>query len=205
MCDCSQEVMEKSFLVKDYYPLISSALVLILFIIDRILANNIRKREVERNWYFKVLLEPNLVKINSFFFVFENQYKNSAVKLKTLVPITIHNEYINVQALEINYFKEINRRFELEVIKPIITRYPYMYSDISIKTENLQNQYTVQIDSLKLEEEDVYEFSKELYSIKAEWLDLFYRPLGKSNNIIYIVGSYLKAAFVKVNNKKKEI
>lgn len=177
MCDCSKEVVESSYQFKDYYPLISSAIVLLLFIIDRIIGYRIRKKEVERNWYFKVLLEPNLEKINSFFFDVENQYKSSAIKLKDLVSVVSHSEYINTQSLEINLFKEIKRRFELEVIKPIITRYTFMNENISIKTEELQNHYTVQIDNLKLEQEDINDFSKDLYNIKAEWLDLLYKPL----------------------------
>ncbi len=177
MCDCSKEVVESSYQFKDYYPLISSAIVLLLFIIDRIIGYRIRKKEVERNWYFKVLLEPNLEKINSFFFDVENQYKSSAIKLKDLVSVVSNSEYINTQSLEINLFKEIKRRFELEVIKPIITRYTFMNENISIKTEELQNHYTVQIDNLKLEQEDINDFSKDLYNIKAEWLDLLYKPL----------------------------
>jgi hypothetical protein len=178
MCTCSKEVIESSFQLKDYYPLISSAIVLLLFIIDRIIGYKIRKKEVERNWYFKVLLEPNLEKINSFFLDVENQYKASALKLKDLVSVVSHGEYINIQSLEINLFKEIKRRFELEVIKPIITRYSFMNENISIKTEDLQNHYTVQIDNLKLDQDDINEFAKDLYNIKAEWLDLLYKPLG---------------------------
>lgn len=178
MCDCSKEAIESSFQFKDYYPLISSAVVILLFIVDRVLSYKIRKKEVERNWYFKVLLEPNLEKINTFFLDVEKQYETSAIKLKDLVSKLSHSEYIKTQSLEINSFKEIKRRFELEVIKPIITRYPFMNENISIKTEDLQNYYTVQIDNLKLEQDDINEFSKSLYNVKAEWLDLLYKPLG---------------------------
>jgi hypothetical protein len=53
-----------------------------------------------------------------------------------------------------------------------------MNENISIKTEDLQNHYTVQIDNLKLDQDDINEFAKDLYNIKAEWLDLLYKPLG---------------------------
>jgi hypothetical protein len=52
---------------KDYFTLASPIVVILLFIIDGYINHKLRKREVNRNWYLKVFIEPSILKISTFY------------------------------------------------------------------------------------------------------------------------------------------
>jgi hypothetical protein len=175
LCKCISNDEVMSF--KDYFPLISSAVVILIFIFDRVLGYKIRKKELNRNWYFKVLLEPKLESIDAFFIDVEKNIKSS---IKDLNKIDFDNEkdnYITSQLNHIDNLKEIKRKFELEVLKPILSRYTKINVELIDLINNIENDFTTEIDRLLIRDFDVIEFTKKLYENKATLLDVLYKPL----------------------------
>lgn len=175
LCKCISNDEVMSF--KDYFPLISSAVVILIFIFDRVLGYKIRKKELNRNWYFKVLLEPKLESIDSFFGNVEKKMKSSIKDLKKINFDYDKENYINSQLYHIENFKEIKRKFELEVLKPILARYTKINIELINLINNIENDFTIEIDSLLIDNFDLIEFTKKLYENKALLLDVLYKPL----------------------------
>jgi hypothetical protein len=82
---------------KDYLPLLTVFVTLTLFIIDRLIAISVRRRDVQRNWYLKVLIEPNISGINEFFDKVAGAYESSSKVLQQSEGIP-HSEYTSLKA-----------------------------------------------------------------------------------------------------------
>lgn len=175
LCNCPIPSNTMSF--KDFLPLISSAVVICIFIFDRILGYNIRKKELNRNWYFKVLLEPKLDAIDDFFKDTENHILSTILELNKIDFDKDKDAYIQCQVIRIDEFKEIKRKFELEVLKPINTRYSSISNEIISVVDNVVNEYTIEIDTNLISVFVLSDFSKKLYENKAILLDVLYKPL----------------------------
>lgn len=175
LCKCISNDEVMSF--KDYFPLISSAVVILLFIFDRFLGYKIRKKELNRNWYFKVLLEPKLESIDGFFVEVEKKIKSSIKDLKKIDFDNDKETYITSQLNHIDGFKEIKRKFELEVLKPILSRYTKINVELINLVNDIENDFTTEIDSLLIKDFDIIDFTKKLYENKAILLDVLYKPL----------------------------
>lgn len=173
LCKCAPSDLD--WKPKDYIPLISSAIVILLFIIDRIIAARIRKKELERNFYYKVILEPNITKISLFFNEIQELYQNSSIKLQN--ENNKISDYLKLLMLEIELFKEKKRDFEFQLIIPIQKRYPTGGSFLSSDLQNLQDYYITQLDLMKFDQESIVTFNRELHSLKANFLSNLYKPL----------------------------
>ncbi|WP_456313545.1 hypothetical protein [Pseudomonas shirazensis] len=175
LCNCIIPSNELSF--KDYFPLISSAIVIVIFIFDRALGYNIRQKELNRNWYFKVLLEPKLDAIDDFFNDVERHIKKANKDLNKIDFNSAKANYIKCQLTNIDDFKEIKRKFELQVLKPIYSRYSDINTDLNSVVDNIVNEFTEEVDGHLLAKFNFNDFSKKLYENKIILLDLLYKPL----------------------------
>lgn len=175
MCNCG--VPDSDWNLKDYLPLISSSIVIILFIIDRFISSRIRKKEMERNFYYKVLLEPNLDLITSFFTEIEELYQNSSVKLSNLNE-ELFSEYLKELRLEVELFKNKRRKFEFHVVFPIQQRYPNGAEGLLSSLDDIQDFYITELDLMHFDSESIVLFNKELHLQKAKFLSNLYKPLG---------------------------
>lgn len=175
LCNCT--IPSNDISLKDYFPLISSAIVIGIFIFDRKLGYNIRKKELNRNWYFKVLLEPKLEAIDDFFKDTEKHIRKTVKELDKINFDTHKEDYIKCQLNHIDDFKEIKRKFELEVLKPIISRYKAINNEINNVIDNVINEFTEEVDTLLINEFVFSDFSKKLYENKVTLLDVLYKPL----------------------------
>ena len=175
LCNCAIPSGELSF--KDYFPLISSAVVIGIFIFDRVLGYNIRKKELDRNWYFKVLLEPKLNSIDVFFNDVEKHIKKTNKDLGKIDFDSAKEQYIKCQLIHIDKFKEIKRKFELEVLKPIFSRYKDINNELNDVIDNIVNEFTEEIDGHLIGNFNFNDFSKKLYENKVVLLDVLYKPL----------------------------
>jgi hypothetical protein len=161
----------------NYIPLISPLVVILIFIFDRKLAYNLRKKELERTWYYKVLLEPNLSQINDFFKDISTNIKASFITLDKLDFDEDRSNYIKTQLLQIEIFKKIKREFELDVLQPIYSKYNKVNINILLEMESIENNYTKVIGESFLKNFDENAFMESVYSSKVKLLDSLYKPL----------------------------
>lgn len=176
--------------IKDWIPLISSLVVIILFIIDRLINHRFRNSEVERTWYYKVLLEPNLKIINSFFDALEERFNDAAQKIISSINVD-HSEYSRCQLEAFEEFKMLKRKLELQVILPIISTHPITGQILTDKLLEIEHVYTSALDNLELTQLQILDVSENLYVLRAEWLKSMYTPVHKKDN--------LKRGWYKIN------
>ena len=174
ICESHNEII--SFNWKDIFPLISPVVVILLFAFERILNYKTKKKENDRTWYFKVLLDPNLIKIDIFFNSIKECYINSC-KILEASQDNPHSSYNSLKSQEIGKFQKIKRLFELDVISPIIFRYPNVGDALTIILMDLEDILTLNLDNDKFTEDDIDSFSAKLSEKKSIWLNTLYDPI----------------------------
>ncbi|HLN94300.1 MAG TPA: hypothetical protein VK183_01600 [Flavobacterium sp.] len=172
---CCADLTSQEMAAKDYFPLFSSSVVIALFIVDRILVRFNRKKENDRNWFFKVHLEPNLTRINEFFLKVEENTLTSAGVLKTFNSSDL-SSFLSVLTHEISIFKSEKRKFELEVLAPLRARYPKESGTLYRDVQDLEDTITSFLDSLDYSEDAVNDMVNSIYQTKAVLLENLYQP-----------------------------
>jgi hypothetical protein len=158
-------------------PLLSSIIVIVLFIIDRAIGARSRRKEVERNWYLKVLIEPSIAKISIFYRgVYEN-LGNSFDLLKTAHSVETHAIYLDLVAKEIGKLSTLKREFEGEVIMPIQGRYPITGGRLTGILLTLEDQFSDFLNSTNLESQEKEDFSRTINSSRSLFLNILYEPI----------------------------
>lgn len=175
--NCCQITDVESFSLKDYAPFISSLVIIFIFIYDRRTAFILRKKELDRTWYYKVLLEPNLKKIDIFFNDIKDNVKVSLTELDPISFETNRQFYIKIQLLEIEKIKNIIRLFDLDVLQPICQKHPSIQNKISLIIENINDKTVDEIGKSFLRNYDEEKFLKSIYNDKVSLLNLLYEPL----------------------------
>lgn len=171
---CCQDVYSLNW--KEYIPLISPIIVVILFGIERVLSFHIRKREIERTWYYKVLLDPTLEKIDMFYSETIDLFISSCSLLDKSQDIP-HSSYISIKSSEIGNFQKIKRTFDSNIVTPIIIRYPDTGNKLQNYLLDLEDLFSSSLDLKKFTEEDIEEFILKVSSAKAIWLNTLYEPI----------------------------
>lgn len=167
---------------KDFLPLISVVVTLLLFITDRLIAIRVRRREVERNWYLKVLVEPNLIRINDFFDTVGKTYEESA-KFLTLNLTKTHEEYVTIKAQEFEKFIDLKRILIAYLIYPLSPRYPEISERIDLVLQDTEDDFTTNLDKDAFSIENINDFKLRSYNKKAKLLNILYTPLGKKKKV----------------------
>ena len=169
-------LLQSSTSVKDWLPLLSVAVTLLLFIVDRLIGIGIRRREVERNWYLKVLIEPNIKRIDEFFESVGVIYETASIELKELDPV---NELYNTRKAEhFEKFLDIRRHLFANLIQPLTPRYFVIAENLTVQLNDIYDDYTGSLDMANFSDEQVNDFKLRVFNMKAESLNLLYVPLG---------------------------
>jgi len=171
---CIQEVSSISW--KDYIPLLSPFVVILLFGIERVLSYFIRKRDIDRTWYYKVLLDPSLEKIDSFFSTTVELYIKSCGILADSQEVP-HAKYISMKSSEIGIFQKIKRTFDSNIVTPIIMRYPSTGNKLQNSLLDLEDLFSNSLDMKLFSDDDIEDFQVKVSSLKAIWLSTLYEPI----------------------------
>jgi len=175
-CDAATSAAIPSSLWTTYLPLASPIVVIFLFLIDRIIGFYLRKREIERNWYLKVLIEPGITKISDFYKKTNETYATSAELLQGNSSIA-HEAYLSLKSKEIGKFQSYKRELEAEVILPIQMRYTKVGEHLTESLLNLEDCFTSSLDKGLFSEQDIKDFQSKIASNRAILLNQLYSPL----------------------------
>ncbi|SHF23376.1 hypothetical protein [Chryseobacterium takakiae] len=169
-------VADTELSLKDYFPLIGSSIVIILFIIERILSYGIRKKERKTNWYYKVFIDPNIEKINSFFDNTKQTYVESSKEIKSYLT---RPNILDYKSHEIGKFQTLKRDFENDILLPIISSYQEIGNSLTEELLNLEDVYAECMDKIHGDETYQNEFSKKLSERKAQFFKMLFKPINK--------------------------
>lgn len=176
---CINEVpkAEPTILDKILPTIISASIVVALFIAGRILDSVLKSNEIRRNWYQKVIIDPNIGKLNTFYSDIIIQIK---VSLETLVDSKgslLFDNYIATKATEINKIKEIKRVFDYEFIQLIQTNFPEIAEELSEHLRDLEDCISTYLDKQDLAKEHFVQIEKDVVSKKHCIYGILYKPL----------------------------
>ena len=180
ICTCHPPAPQTDDFVKNLIVLVSPIVVIILFIIDRIIAHVLRQQEVERNWYLKIMIEPGIAKISTFYKSAKETYASSSYELAYVDIGTIsHANYLSMQSKEISKFQLIKRDLEGEVFYPIKSLYPKVFDLLTNELLDLEDLYTANIDNKLFNDEQITNFNLRLNQSKVKIIAVLYSPLLK--------------------------
>ena len=151
-------------------------LALVIFVWDRISNSRIRRKDLERTWYYNVLIQPNLEKIDTCFDYFTNTYKSI---IEVLSRHNAHDDlkYLKLKAGETGKINAIRRKLELGIVEHI-RRYDDSLYDILIDLlREIEDRLIASIEADKFTHEDVKEIENFLFNKKADLLELLYEPI----------------------------
>ena len=174
MEDCVKEVSDVNW--KEYFPLIGPCIVILLFALERVLSYKIRKREIERTWYFKVLIDPSLSKMNDFFSDVQKVYLEASSSLSGSKTLP-HTEFTSLKSTKIGEFQKVKRIFDTDIIPPINKRYPTVGSKLQNILLDLEDCFSSSIDAELFSDDDVSVFHEKVCEMRAIWLNILYEPI----------------------------
>lgn len=156
---------------------ISATIVVLLFIVGRILDSVLKSNEIRRNWYQKVVIDPNIAKLNKFYDDIINQIKLSIESLVQRKASLSFDKYIEAKATEINKIKGIRRAFDYEFIQLVQTNFPEIAEELSEHLRDLEDCITTCIDKQDLSNSHFADIEKDVVSKKHCIYGILYKPL----------------------------
>jgi hypothetical protein len=131
--------------ITKYFTLIAPMVVILTFIANAFITYKLRKSEVKRNWYLKVLIEPNLKILNQFYIDTVDLLNKSCEDLLKKKAIG-HNEFIELKATKNGEFQELKRVYEFDFVDLISVSKKDIQTKLSESLRNLEDLYTNFID-----------------------------------------------------------
>lgn len=156
--------------------IISSIIIIFLFILGRLLDSYIKSLEIRRNWYQKVIIDPNIQKVNTFYVNILSQSKESIIVINKSKNELIHKDFITKKTTELSKIKRIIRNFEFEFILMVQTNYPEIADDLSEHIRGIEDYITNFIDRID-DNNDYITLEKEINSKKYTIFNILYKPL----------------------------
>ena len=146
-------VQELSLFQKILPTIVGSSIVVILFILGRFLDSTLRLRELKRNWYMKVIIDPNIDKLEEFYKQTLISTKESINNLTGIKDELSFSNYIGAKSVEMGKFQFIKRKFEIEFIALVQTNYPEISNELEVLLRDLEDKITTCFDSDQLNNE----------------------------------------------------
>lgn len=171
---CKQE----SNLLDDMLPtIISTFFVVLIFVFGHWLDSKIRKGNIKREWYFRVIIEPNISKIDKFIDNVFITLNNSIDVLIISKTSDTYEVYLDKKSLEFGEFQKMKRLFEFDVLSFIKANNPEIQYNLTKFLLDLEDSTTNILDSENLKEDDIELIENEIRKYKTELLILLYKPL----------------------------
>ena len=133
----------------------------------------LRRKELSRNWYMKVIVEPSLEKIQFFFDNVHTTYETSANTLLNSPELG----YVDLLTEEIRKFHKVRRKFEFDVILTIQSTNPEIAEHVMELVRTIDDIYIKALDSKQFSPEEIATFQNNTMTYKARLLNALFIPL----------------------------
>lgn len=158
---------------------ISGLVVTLLFVVGRFLDSKIRSKEIRRTWYLNVIINPNILKLESFYNDTAKQLDQSIQHLCNL-QTSAFDTYVAQQTIEIGKFQKLKRKFEIGFIALIQTNYSEIAGELTAVIIELEDEITECLANQKLSVEDFDDVEKKINESKHKLYSILFRPLSKN-------------------------
>lgn len=151
-------------------PYIGAIAVFFSLIVNNFVSSIFRKRDVQRNWYLKVLIEPNIKLINEFYEKVGIEYRKSIDVLSKSKNIE-STQLTRIKSTQIGKFQKVKRAFENNFIRLITLSYG-----------NTQLSFGDELKKVILDLEEEKNLSEELTNIILDLEDFYTELLDYSSD-----------------------
>jgi len=156
-----------------YFPLVGPVVIILTFTIDRVIAYNQRKKEQSRNWYYKVIIEPNIEVIEKYFSDVSSCFKSSL----ELILKCKAGEEISIKAVANSNIKSINSEFELKFVFLVETTQDMLLDKLMPILREIDDEFVNHLDSYKSSNKVEEAFERSIASQKSKFYQTLYLPL----------------------------
>ncbi len=164
---------------------ISPISVIIIFIISQYIAENNRKKELHRNWYFKAHLESSISKLEVFLIESSKIVEEYNNNLNSIITNT--DEILILKSKTLDNLKDLIRRFEFEIIQPLKILYPNIFKSSLNELNSVQDLVTTLYDKETDSEIFLTEWSEIKGKIRAGLVSVLSKPVNvKSENYFWV-------------------
>lgn len=123
-----------------YIPIVSPAIILLVFIIGQFFDSYKRRKEARRAWYYKVHLEPSIVDLNSFFSTIDAIYSETVKPLRDSSDENSKAFVREIMKIKKNVSEE-KRNFEENTVLMIQPQYPKIFAKITELLNSFQDGF----------------------------------------------------------------
>lgn len=155
-------------------PLVSSVIVILIFIISQLLANWSRRNELRRSWYFKAYFDVSLKKLEDFFQLCNADVKKSLIDLK---EIQDGNDKITHVTKTLENISDRQRDFNTQVLLPLMGAYPRTFKNIGIILDNFYDIHSEVFDTPVGDKDPYKEYLEKLALIRTNLMTFLAVPV----------------------------
>lgn len=136
-------------IINDFSNLIQIIVVVLIFGGERYYEYYFRKKELIKEWYYKIFIDPNLEKIELFFKSVKEEFEKSQQHLKSISYICSVNDFTKEVAIANGKFQEKKRNFESEVISPISFSNKDISEELTEILRDLEDFYIINVSDIQ--------------------------------------------------------
>jgi hypothetical protein len=177
MANCCTPIIDDTIVTKLIPYVIGPSIVILLFIIGRLLDSKVRLREIRRNWYMKVIIDPNIEKLELFYENIQDTIKKSIEGLVPKQTVVTMAEYLVLKSTEMGTFQNLKRKFETQFISLVQTNYPEISNELEDLLRDLEDQITSYLDRSNLALTHLDEIESIISGNHYSLIKILYKPL----------------------------
>ena len=136
-------------IINDFSNLMQIIVVVLIFGGERYYEYHFRKKELIKEWYYKIFIDPNLEKIELFFKSVKEEFKESQQHLKSISYICSVDDFNKKVAIASGKFQENKRNFESEIIYPMFYGNKNISEELTNTLQDLEDFYTLNVGDIK--------------------------------------------------------
>jgi hypothetical protein len=181
---CQTLAESKSTLEVIMPTLITGIIAIVIFVVGKIIDHNYKIQEFKRSWYLKIIIDPNISKLDSFIDKIDKHYISSLSLIHNiLVKNSSEQDLLLHKAILFGQYDEIIRDLEIELFTVVGVNHPELQIELTTKLQEFEF-FKTSLDSpdLKNSAEEKFDFKAKLFTLKADLLEILYKPIRFEKN-----------------------
>jgi hypothetical protein len=145
----------KHIFLEEYSGLLSGALIVVLFIIERIISGKHERKQSQLNWYTSVVILPNLEKIHNFFESYQAEIKVFFAKKSELLKLPT-DQLTLAKAREYKLLGEMINSLEFDFLILLMRIDTNLFNKIAREIIPSMNDFVIQaLDNNSADQKDL--------------------------------------------------
>jgi hypothetical protein len=163
--------------VESHAATIGAAVVILLFILERILALREKRRDRKENWYFNVIVLPHITCINEFFLDFSKSASNAFNQISQGLLATNPGTLLQVKAAA---FRDLSLKIQDFDFEFLMTIYAYdldRYKELMDHLRDMYDETVTLLDKQPLAANDLQSLMQTVKNQKSIFYTSLYQAI----------------------------